>query len=213
MNASRLIVSYLAMRKLIGFVGFTFPLILLFGGFVSGVKIQSSVSYYYHTAMHDIFIAVLCIVAAFLFVYKGYEKKDEIAGKIASISALGVALLPTTIKINPTYTQEIIGMFHLMCASGYFLTIAYFCLCLFPKNNSSLMTQQKIKRNFVYKSSAYLILTCLICIVILSLQSDEFNQSLSYLNPVFWLESLAIMAFGFSWLVKGEAIMKDEINL
>ena len=30
------------------------------------------------------------------------------------------------------------------------------------------------------------------------------------LNPVFWLESIAVVAFGVSWLTKGEAILKDE---
>ena len=30
------------------------------------------------------------------------------------------------------------------------------------------------------------------------------------LAPIFWLESLAVVAFGVSWLTKGEAILKDE---
>ena len=30
------------------------------------------------------------------------------------------------------------------------------------------------------------------------------------LDPMFWLESLAVVAFGISWLTKGEAILKDE---
>ena len=29
-------------------------------------------------------------------------------------------------------------------------------------------------------------------------------------RAVFWLEALAIVAFGVSWLVKGEAILKDR---
>jgi hypothetical protein len=30
------------------------------------------------------------------------------------------------------------------------------------------------------------------------------------LTPVFWLESLAVVAFGVSWLTKGETILKDQ---
>jgi hypothetical protein len=30
------------------------------------------------------------------------------------------------------------------------------------------------------------------------------------LTPVFWLESVAVVAFGVSWLVKGETILKDH---
>ena len=29
-------------------------------------------------------------------------------------------------------------------------------------------------------------------------------------NPIFWFETLAIFAFGFSWFVKSEVILKDE---
>jgi hypothetical protein len=29
-------------------------------------------------------------------------------------------------------------------------------------------------------------------------------------SPVYWLEAIAIIAFGASWLVKGEAILKDD---
>ena len=31
------------------------------------------------------------------------------------------------------------------------------------------------------------------------------------LDPLFWLESIVIVAFGVSWSVKGEAILRDEI--
>jgi hypothetical protein len=30
------------------------------------------------------------------------------------------------------------------------------------------------------------------------------------LTPVFWLESTAVISFGFSWLTKGETILKDQ---
>lgn len=33
---------------------------------------------------------------------------------------------------------------------------------------------------------------------------------ISKLDPVFWLESVAVWAFGWSWLIKGEAILKDN---
>ena len=208
---SRLIISYLTLRKLIGFLGLTFPIILIFGGLLVGVKIQSSVSYYYHTEMHDIFVAVLCVVATFLFAYKGYEYKDEIAGKVASICAVGIALIPTTIKTNPTEKQELLGAIHLVFATGYFLMIAYFCLFLFSKSNQSTVTKMKLQRNMTYRSCAYVILVCLILIGIYSFLPTSFTNTVEHLNPIFWLESVAIMAFGFAWLVKGEAIMKDEV--
>lgn len=210
---SRLIISYLTLRKLIGLLGLTFPFILVLGGFLADVNIQSSVSYYYHTAMHDIFVAVLCIVATFLFAYKGYEEKDEIAGKITSVCAVGVALIPTTIKDNPTDQQAFLGILHLVFAAGYFLMIAYFCLFLFSKSDQNTLTNNKIQRNLLYKTSAYVILLCLAVIGVYSFLPESLTNAIDPLNPIFWLESLAIIAFGLSWLVKGEALLADETSI
>lgn len=30
------------------------------------------------------------------------------------------------------------------------------------------------------------------------------------MKPVFWLETVALLAFGTSWLVKGELVLKDK---
>jgi hypothetical protein len=34
--------------------------------------------------------------------------------------------------------------------------------------------------------------------------------SISQLHPLLWLESIAIAAFGISWLIKGETLLKDN---
>lgn len=208
-NESRLIISYLTLRKLIGILGLTFPFVLLFGGYIAEIEIQSSVSYYYHTAMHDFFVAILCIVASFLLAYKGYEHQDAIAGNIAGICAIGVAMIPTTVENSPTHTQELIGYLHLFFAGGYFFSIAYFCLFLFTKSNGKQCTKQKKFRNVVYKTCGYIILFSLGFIALYVLMPENITKPLAHLNPFFWLESIAIFSFGFAWLVKGEAILKD----
>lgn len=201
-NDSRLIISYLTLRKLIGILGFTFPFILVLGGFFTKQDIQSSISYYYHTPMRDIFVAVLCIVAAFLLAYKGYEKKDEIAGNIAGISAIGVAMIPTTVENNATATQALLGNIHLVFAFSYFVIIAYFCLFLFTKSNGMGLTGRKKQRNIIYKSCGYIIIACLVLIGIHAVLPDNARASLVPYDPLFWLESIAIIAFGFSLVVE-----------
>jgi hypothetical protein len=39
---------------------------------------------------------------------------------------------------------------------------------------------------------------------------ESFRQQWGRARPVFWLESIALWAFGISWLVKGETILKDK---
>jgi len=35
------------------------------------------------------------------------------------------------------------------------------------------------------------------------------GNALQAIRPVFWLEALAVSTFGFSWLVKGQALLRD----
>jgi hypothetical protein len=51
-------------------------------------------------------------------------------------------------------------------------------------------------------------LVCMGLIAVLSLIPGDVP--VKRLRPVFWLESLAIVAFGVSWLTKGQAILRDR---
>jgi uncharacterized membrane protein len=69
------------------------------------------------------------------------------------------------------------------------------------------MTDEKRTRNRVYRLCGGLILVCIAAIGVAKFAlPDAF---VARYDPVFWLESTAVVAFGFSWLVKGEAILKD----
>jgi uncharacterized membrane protein len=53
---------------------------------------------------------------------------------------------------------------------------------------------------------------CILLIFIYTVFLGKVASHLQALNPVFWLESIAVVAFGVSWLVKGEAILKDKVQ-
>jgi len=205
-----LLMSYLDLRQAIGIIGMALPFVLVVGKIVlSGPGIQSSISSYYYTVMRDVFVGSLCAIGVFLGAYRGYARIDSLAGNLACIFAIGTALFPTA-PILPTSQQSAIGNFHLAFAMMLFLTLAFFSLVLFRKTNSTkTMTPQKIKRNIVYTVCGITILACIALIILVELLQ---NPSLASLSPVFWLEALAIIAFGVSWFVKGEAILKDETS-
>lgn len=208
-----LVLSYLGLRKAIGIIGILLPFVLVFGKILlegEGLSIESSISAYYYTVMGDVFVGSLCAVGVFLLSYRGYERKDNIAGDIACIFAIGVALFPTTPEINWTSKDKIIGDVHLFCATGFFLTLAFFSLCLFRKTNPDKPpTRMKVWRNRVYAACGYIILACLALAAVVSFVSDDLP--IKRLDPIFWLEATAIVAFGVSWFTKGEAILKDEV--
>jgi hypothetical protein len=196
------LVSYLTLRRLVGVLGVALPLVLAVWGFAlcNCAALQPSISDYYGLRTRDALVGILFTVAWFLFTYRGYERKDAIAGNIACFFALGVALFPTT---APGAEHRL----HLLCATALFLTLAYFSYFLFTKSGPS-MTPEKRLRNRVYRSCGIVIVAC-IALIGLSFWSLP-EATLLTLKPVFWLESLALWAFGFSWFVKGETLWRDR---
>jgi len=209
---SSLVISYLELRKAVGYLGIALPFVVAFGALLlQGLGIQGSISSYYHTEMHDVFVGILCAIGVFMGSYRGYERKDALAGNLACIFAVGVALFPTA-PDNATSHEKTIAVIHAVSASLFFLTISYFALFQFTKTDpSKTPTRKKHQRNTVYRICGYTMLTALALIFVYSMAPDNAVAGLKKFQPVFWFEAIAIEAFGVAWMTKGEAILKDEI--
>jgi len=209
--AEALVISYLTLRRAVGVIGTALPFVLVAGKWLlEGWGIQSSISAYYYTSMRDVFVGSLCAIGVFLLSYRGYEPVDDRAGNLACLFAVGVALCPTAPSTGVSAAQRLVGALHLTFASAFFLTLAYFCLVLFTKTNPARqMTERKKERNIVYMVCGYTILACIgLVLVDVAFFRDSAVQAM---DPVFWLESAAVLAFGVSWLTKGEAILADVV--
>lgn len=207
-----LVISYLILRRAIGIIGIALPPVLALGNIIlefPSPKIQSSISSYYYTIMGDVFVGSLCAIGVFLWSYRGYERIDSIAGDIAGTFALGVALFPTKPEYGVTPQDETVGALHLISAACFFLTLAFFSLYLFRKTDpKKTPTPRKRQRNVIYTICGYTIVACIALIVFVKLMPD--SPLVEKLDPIFWLESLAIWAFGVSWLIKGKTILTDQ---
>ena len=215
-----ILISYITLQRVIGILGITFPFIMIIGSICCGgcSEIQSSISAYYHTNMRNIFIGYLCTMALFLFAYKGYESKDDIAGNLASFFAFGVVFFPTSIV--DTFTRcipyridnPIFHNIHIFCAAGFLLTLAYFSLFLFTiKDKNKKTTKMKKRRNVLYKVVGIIMLSCIFLIFIyLASHNCGHLQDLKKYKPVFWLETIALCSFGVSWLIKGKTLLTDK---
>jgi hypothetical protein len=218
------IISYYTMRKAIGILGIVFPIILLAGSFLFGEchKVQISISAYYHTNMRNIFVGLNCAVALFLFSYRGHDRIDNMAGYLGCIFALGVAFLPCRIShpdppcLNPSFQDALIGKLHLACAGLFFLVLIVYTLFQFPKTHTDLSTgenlpmgPQKKKRNKVYYlCGSTMVLSLILMILYLKVLEHRYPR-LDRMTPVFWLESVSLLCFGFSWLTKGQLFFRD----
>jgi len=207
-----LVISYLTIRKAIGFLGLLLPFILVTGGWIGRGQfgIEPSISDYYYTVMRNGFVGIMAAVALFLFAYRGYETTDRIAGYLGCVFALGVAFFPTSPDPLPDGYLSIIGTLHFVFAGLFFLTLIFFSLVLFTRTqNKHTMTGMKKVRNTVYHICGYIMIGCIIGIAIYFFWLEDRFPVLANADLVFYLESLALMAFGISWLVKGEFMLKD----
>jgi len=213
-NSKNYVISYLKLRQALGWLGLTLPVILVIGLVVlSGpdAAIQPSISDYVHTDMGGVFVGVLFAVGAFLFSYKGPEKQDDVWGDLAGACAIGIALFPTRAD-GASVTW--VSVLHLVFAVAFFAIIAYFSICLFTKTDKPKPVEgMKRIRNRVYRVCGWLILISIALVAVYYLVLPKAVQDAwAALKPVFWLETVAVMAFGFSWLTKGEAIWADIEN-
>jgi hypothetical protein len=215
------VISYKELRIAIGVIGVALPILLAVGGVIirlngwSAVWFQPSMSAYYYTGMGNVFVGSLCAIGVFMGSYRGYETKDRIAGWIACVCAIGVALFPEN-QLGFTYPRLIIGYFHYFFAATLFVMLSYFCISLFTKTKSvKTMTPQKKWRNTVYRICGWTIRLCIVAMGVNKLW-EFINGSASSIDPgsgfqlIFCLEALAVWMFGISWLVKAEVVLADQ---
>lgn len=215
-NNQHMVLSFMTVRKVVGWLGMSLPPILLVGSLLLAdcPGMQDSISHYYFTVTGDLFVGTLCAVSLFLFTYKGYNSKDNIFTNAAGLFALGVAFFAT--HDNSTDRCSIVEMdapawrpfVHYGSAALFFLTLAYISLFLFTKSKGT-KTPEKIKRNRIYRACALIMVACLLLIALTHLLGwEQYNST--WFKIVFYLETIALWAFGFSWLTKGEFLLKDE---
>lgn len=212
------VISYLTLRRAVGISGMALPVILVIGSFTFGDcrEIQNSISSYYHTNMRDVFVAILSATAFFLFAYEGYEKKDHITGNIAAVFALGMAFFPESATeplppcIKETMENPVVNGVHYFSAAGFFFTLSYFSIFVFTKRGDN-PTKMKLKRNKIYRICGFIMIACIVLIAAYSVCSNNDGcKTIKPINPIFWLETLALWAFGFSWFTKGGVIFPNK---
>lgn len=232
------VVHLRTLRKAIGFLGVALPFALVAGEnlrarFLSGSVevgrwfVEGSISAYYHTGMREVFVAILSALGIFLLCYKGPQKWDVLAAKVAGAFALLVALFPTdetsrkatdtggpapdslTYFSGPNAVDPaFVGYVHYASAAVFFITIALMSVFLFTKSGGGEPTPRKLLRNKVYRLCGLAILLAIALIAVDKLLLDgRWSTNSSF---VFWMETVAVTAFGISWLTKAEVLLGDK---
>lgn len=212
-----LVISYLTLRKAIGYLGILMPIIVRLGAYLfEGIPSNDSISAYYYTGMRDVFVGTLFANGVFLFCYRGPDIQDNVLTNIAGLSAIAIGLLP----MDPAYNQIIVARFpaindpgcyqnhgplgyHIYVVATFFVILSYLAIFRFTRSNQPQITKQKKSRNKVY-------IVCGI-VMLISLGAIVLIKATGKTSSIFWPETVAIVAFGIAWLTKGQAILKDKI--
>jgi hypothetical protein len=201
---------------------------------------QSISHFYYAQFMGSIFVGLLFFIGGFLIAYTGDHWLETTGSNIAGLGAFGVALFPTTGMgcTNPEFLARVfvtvqnssppdvskvptrgyfelfegIDNFHEIAAGTLFVYLGLFCLIalkrIIPTRHmvQGALLPTKAKRNRYYSACGIVILLCVATLAF----SGKFGPFWSMNNLTFYVETIALWAFGIAWFIKGR--MFEALN-
>jgi len=215
MNADKLqqhvLSTYLTLRYGMAVIAAAFPVILYAGGVLHNLELQNSMSAYYFATvsgdppMRTWFVGLLFAIGAFLYLYKGFTAKENIALNLAGLFAIGVARFPMAWgcgddcpKINA----------HGFCAVALFLCIAFVCMRC-SRDTLKLITDDQKQNSFRlrYRIIGVIMIASPLTAFILSLLAFDIHKY------VFFIEASGIWAFALFWWTKSSELSQSSAEL
>jgi hypothetical protein len=196
------------LRLGMGMVGIWLPFVVTIGHSVNVGRftLPSSISGVYYTSMRDVFVGSLSAVGVFLIFYRTSRAAD-ILGTIAGLAAIAVALFPTkpdAVDLMVESTDSPSRIVHAIAAAVLFLSLAAFCFLLFPR------TAGPGRKTIYYLSGVAIVAGFALAMLGSRLLPDDVVQTV---RPLFWGETVAIVAFGLSWFAKSNTLMPNPQEL
>lgn len=208
------IFTYRRIRRAIGFLGISLPVVLVVLSFIPffQTRVQPSISDYYYTNLRELFTGTLCAVGLFMLRYKGHGnpsiwKNDNLLTNIAGLMAIGVAFVPT----NPLkegakvyslidLTETWVGYLHYGFAASLFLAFSLLAINVFTIGQKHDATRAStLNENNIYRFCGFAIL------VLIALVPVFAKLKLIPCSTLI-IEAVCLLLFGIAWLIKGRAL-------
>jgi hypothetical protein len=194
-NADK-VFDYRLLRLLMGMMAFALPFVV---HLISSTPL-SSISAAYHTEARDIFVGLIFVVSAFMLAYKGHTPTETWVSGVASLATALIALYPTSCD---TCAPDTSSQIHYVASAILFSILAYFCLGPFRKNTKG-QGGKKARRARIYLICGWIIVLCIVTIGVAELMMPA--ETMKALRLTYWVEVVALEAFGVAWIVAGKAI-------
>jgi hypothetical protein len=205
--------SFLKTRVVVGVIGVLLPLVLVIGNrTVFGQSgILPSLSDYYHSDMRNWFVGSLWAIGSGLLVYLAARRNlaDSVISFVAGLVAVGVALFPTN---APHTASTIVSKLHVAFAAVLFVLLGIICFRFGNRDGKRKDRSVRWRTTWraVHRGCAIVIWVAVVASVALAARGSDDNHA------VFVGETVAVLAFGFSWFLKGSElfnILREEHGL
>ena len=212
--------AYAWLELLVGLIAVTLPVILpVTDRLVDDQSLRGSISSYYYGRPKVWFVGSLFALGVFFLSYEYPPRRgfriDFWSSVVASLAAIGVAMLPTSSRgEDATGGEAVVATLHLVCAGTLFVLLAFVCL----RFTRSLTTAEEgvgatLRRSVrtpagdappsrpdrvfipVFRVAALAIVASILAILLVNVRHWEGTW-------VFWFEATAVVAFGIAWLVR-----------
>ena len=209
---------YLLIRTVVGLIGISLPLALIAGTGVGTVPLGRSLSSYYHSPMQDVFVGSLCVIAVLLASYLAGQPWtwDFLLSLGAGLALLVVVFFPVQrpgqtpaapwcgsaplpsgcSPVQQLFGDQMTERIHLIAAAVCFVLLAALSF-LFARRERA--NGGKLAAPAVHTLCGMTLLAA-VCAAGLA-GVEEFD--LWPLPPVYAAETVAVWAFGISWLLAG----------
>ena len=199
--------------RMIGLLGMMLPFVLLFGNYLAaGQPMKYSISAYYHTDMGYLFVGIMLATGAFLICYRSVAQDADLPkvplipnkrvpllnnaftfqvstpdDKFTSLSG-ALAILVAVLPSDHYNVPEMASKAHLIAAALFLLTMAAISYLRFAREDSG-------DEMLHYICAGFIAVSVVVLCILVPLKVKLFH------NWVWWFETIAVSAFGFSWLV------------
>jgi hypothetical protein len=196
-----LIDAYRYLQVTVGVIAVALPIVTVLGAqIVDGGELKRTISDYYYSRMGAYFVGSMCVLGV---IFRSYRRKpspqykpDNVLTNVAGLLAVVVGLIPTSTDGTPPAWSwsGVAKSVHNTSAAALLLILAYLSLCRF-----TLGSRQPPWETRVYRWCGWVMVAALGAFVLASNLELESWINLS-------AESIAVIAFGVSWIVKSERI-------
>jgi hypothetical protein len=221
------LISYQQLRMFIGLLGLCLSLLLFLTTFLLNDQspFKVSISHYYYSFGHIIFVGTLCIMGGLFGTYKGKRKYENLVSNLCGILAVLVAVFPTkyegyggSMYICLENYKGWFSYVHYASAGLLFALFSVYCFAFFPKTDDKPETPEEIlkknRRDIYYRICGWGIILSILCIgiiAVLDISKDTVSSSVFLTYSTLIFETTSLFFFSTSWLLKSSSTWKIKV--